>query len=461
MTQRFRRFFWAFCLFVAVLGFIGFDTSAQIFSNPQPAEGSTISDPQPKISIRILADTGYTISSVQMVVSACPSDFNQQSAGVSFLSDGEFSVDLKTASCTLQPGRIDVIVVAIEQSLFGPGMKSGTFSWNFSVGSTGQCAQPPCSPSPNPNPPTSDLQFFDFRPVSGTTISELTPTISVKVTTSTSGASVLASSLEILVSVCPGLVFKVGAGATFASDVLALDLKLTSCSLRPGSVSITVNAEDSAGHARSASWNFKVQSSSDSGPTPNGAKIGDVNLNGVIDEGDLSSLKNFLKNGQSLSENQRNVADVSRPCGKLTIRDLKRLERALKRLQAGKKGPSAPCFAGKRVGDIIEEEAANEQASAKSIHQLAMPMRLLQVRTLQQGMLFSLSEPLQEAHVQIFDLRGKRVYAGDLSSGDELFWGLDTASRPLANGVYLYRVTGHSLDGRPIRTAIQKLVMLR
>lgn len=474
MTQRFRRFFWAFCLFVALLGFVGFSSSAQTFSSPQPAEGSTISDPQPKVSVRILADTGFTISNVQMVVSGCTGNYTQLSPGVSFLSDGEFSVDLKTAGCTLPSGRINVIVVAIQQSLLGPGMKSGTFSWSFSLGSTPQCAQPPCSPQPGPSPgpATSDLKFSDFQPASGATISELTPTISVKVTTSAQGASVLASSLEMLISVCTGMVFKVGAGATFASDVLALDLRLTSCSLRPGSVAITVNAEDSAGRARSASWSFKVQSSSDSGPTPNGAKIGDVNLNGTIDEGDVSLLKNSLKNGQSLSENQRNVADVTRPCGKLSSRDLKRLERALKRLQAGKKGLSAPCFSGKRVGDIIEDNPGTEEAqtnSPKSTSQKVssrdfLDFRLSDFRLL--GVLLSWSEPVQEAHLQIFDLRGKRVYAGDLGSGHELFWDPSIAIaegniRPLANGIYLYIVTGRSLDGRPIRSAIQKLLVLR
>jgi len=72
----------------------------------------------------------------------------------------------------------------------------------------------------------------------------------------------------------------------------------------------------------------------------------------------------------------------------------------------------------------------------------------------------ALGLPVEGIRVSVFDLGGRRVWAGE-AVGHELAWNLaDSSGRPLANGVYLYVVEAR-LSGEWVSTGLQRLLILR
>ncbi len=72
----------------------------------------------------------------------------------------------------------------------------------------------------------------------------------------------------------------------------------------------------------------------------------------------------------------------------------------------------------------------------------------------------ALGLPVQALRVSVFDLGGRKVWAGE-AAGHELAWNLaDNSGRPVANGLYLY-VVEVQLGGQWVRTSLQRLLILR
>ncbi|MBI3659463.1 DUF11 domain-containing protein, partial [Candidatus Acetothermia bacterium] len=73
----------------------------------------------------------------------------------------------------------------------------------------------------------------------------------------------------------------------------------------------------------------------------------------------------------------------------------------------------------------------------------------------------ALGEDIKEINVQVFSLKGERIYqSGWVENGYE--WRMDNGEgRRIANGVYLYVVTVRGYDGKVMQTQIKKLVIAR
>lgn len=68
---------------------------------------------------------------------------------------------------------------------------------------------------------------------------------------------------------------------------------------------------------------------------------------------------------------------------------------------------------------------------------------------------------ISRLNVEVFNLSGQTVYM-ESAKGSSLRWkGLNSTGDPLANGVYLYRVTAHGPDGTVQRSRVRKLVVMR
>jgi len=65
---------------------------------------------------------------------------------------------------------------------------------------------------------------------------------------------------------------------------------------------------------------------------------------------------------------------------------------------------------------------------------------------------------LSQLRVRVFDLSGKVLFESDLAGAHALQWAL-TKQRRLANGVYLYVVSGRRADGSAWRSQVQKLAI--
>ena len=64
--------------------------------------------------------------------------------------------------------------------------------------------------------------------------------------------------------------------------------------------------------------------------------------------------------------------------------------------------------------------------------------------------------------LEVFDLAGRRVFQSRELRGSQLIWSsLDAQGRPLANGVYLYRIRVRSATGRQAQSAVHRLVLVR
>lgn len=69
---------------------------------------------------------------------------------------------------------------------------------------------------------------------------------------------------------------------------------------------------------------------------------------------------------------------------------------------------------------------------------------------------------INQVRVEVFDLAGAKVFDSGFQAGRELSWNLlNNASRPVANGVYLYVVTAQGYGDQVSRSQVHKLVVLK
>ena len=78
------------------------------------------------------------------------------------------------------------------------------------------------------------------------------------------------------------------------------------------------------------------------------------------------------------------------------------------------------------------------------------------------GYVFSMSAPSATGfNVEIFSMNGKALYSSESGDG-KLFWNLRTGSgKPVANGVYIARLTLHDNSGEIVDQQIKRIVVLR
>jgi len=114
---------------------------------------------------------------------------------------------------------------------------------------------------------------------------------------------------------------------------------------------------------------------------------------------------------------------------------------SLDQVPAGLVPPAPPSFAG-LARDMLTVLAYPNPATASTVTFRALGL------------------PVEGIRVSVFDLGGRRVWAGE-ARGAELAWNLaDSSGRPLANGVYLYVVEAR-LGGQWVSTGLQRLLILR
>ncbi|MBI3660222.1 T9SS type A sorting domain-containing protein [Candidatus Acetothermia bacterium] len=64
--------------------------------------------------------------------------------------------------------------------------------------------------------------------------------------------------------------------------------------------------------------------------------------------------------------------------------------------------------------------------------------------------------------VAVYNLLGIKLFESDKASGSSFIWnGVDRNGLPLANGVYLYRITAQGQDGHTLPSQLKKLVIRR
>ncbi|MBI1730272.1 hypothetical protein HY229_00025 [Candidatus Acetothermia bacterium] len=93
----------------------------------------------------------------------------------------------------------------------------------------------------------------------------------------------------------------------------------------------------------------------------------------------------------------------------------------------------------------------------------AAPMSIvIRTRLTASGVAFNIQgTTIISSQVEVFNASGARI-AMDQSSGRHLIWNLRTCNgRPIANGVYFYRVMARTADGKLFYSQIKKLALLR
>jgi hypothetical protein len=71
-------------------------------------------------------------------------------------------------------------------------------------------------------------------------------------------------------------------------------------------------------------------------------------------------------------------------------------------------------------------------------------------------------EGIQAVRVEVFDLRGSKVFDSGEAMGNSILWRTEDAwHRRLAQGIYLYVVSVRGIDGKVIRSEVRILALLR
>jgi hypothetical protein len=170
------------------------------------------------------------------------------------------------------------------------------------------------------------------------------------------------------------------------------------------------------------------------------APLGDVNLNGSFEQGDLDELLNALRNRSANpwltdpTDSKFKVSDVARPCGKITRADYNRLRSSWSRVQRGKPALASQCGSKGIIGQAPPASAS----------------RLLTVLSGQAG--------AAGVRVAIYDFSG-RLLLEQKATGAQV--ALDLVQRELANGVYLAVVESLDADGRTLVREVRKVIVLR
>jgi hypothetical protein len=99
---------------------------------------------------------------------------------------------------------------------------------------------------------------------------------------------------------------------------------------------------------------------------------------------------------------------------------------------------------------------------AASVEREVLKFSSLEVTPSRHAMTFTAQgQGIASLGVEVFDLKGERVFA-DTTYGTRVTWRLTApTSRPVANGIYLYVITAHGVDGAVLRSEVKKLVVMR
>jgi hypothetical protein len=414
------------------------------FSDPQPAKDAVVNTQQPPIKIKVRTDSGVlyqsvSLTSVSFALPGClPIGLGDPGFYVALppknIPGGhEYSVLVNPAdaSCTLLEGPVTVKVKAeAEATPAGPSPQpiktiSATYEWSFTVDTTGT-SQPPSSN--DTDPPT----FAAQQPVPGSLLDTTGIFIQVQIQ---DASGIDEQSISLTVTGCPGPFVVGGPGVDFNNGLLTVNLSAAGCILPKGLVKVSVLAKDLASPANegSTSWSFTVGSMPQ---TPGPKRIGDGNGDGQVNQSDLIVLNQIL-NGAQASSGQQSALDLAKPCGQLTEKDRKALQKALDKLAKGKKTPKAKCHGKKaRVGDPL--------SAAVSAKALTGPSAVI---TDGGG---------EVVRLQVWNLAGKLIWETETRPG--LGWDL-RQDRP--NGVYLSVITVYDSIGQVVRREVHKTVVRR
>lgn len=305
----------------------------------------------------------------------------------------------------------------------------------------------------------ANLTFSDPQPPNGGTIATAKPIISVKATTPNTGATIKSDSLEMRISACVGLNFKVGSGAAFAADVFSVDLSATPCTLPNGSVTVNVLGSDSVGTSGNFSWTFTVNVAappvtSQLTVTPASSSLECTKV------GKRKTLKFTATNTGgapitvlSASESSPNFSIASfKP---KTIKSGKSKKLSVKVL-CNAIGVFSPPFG---VSFTTSEAGSPTTVPASAVTNVTLLKASLganEVRFVLNG------SNIESVQVQVFDMTGRKLYTSSFVKDHELSWNLLTDNgRRVANGVYLYVVTVRGFNDEVVRSQVKKLVILR
>lgn len=333
------------------------------FLDPQPAKDTVVNIQQPVIKIKVQTSLGVLYQSVSLTLisfalpGCLPIGIGDPGFYVSLPpkdipAGEEYSVlaNPTDAGCTLPEGPVTVKVkVEADATPAGQGPQpikkiSNTYEWSFTIDTTGASQPPSPPPSSDTDPPT-----FAAQQPSPNSLVDTNQNVFVQVQIQ-DASGIDEQSILLTVTGCPGTLVVGKPGMDFNNGLLTVDLSAAGCTLPQGLITVSVLAKDLASPANegSTSWSFTVTSQ-----MPGPKRIGDGNGDGQVDQSDLTILNQIL-NGAQASSAQRAALDLAKPCGQLTEKDRKVLQKAIDKLAQGKKAPKAKCHGKKaRVGDLL------------------------------------------------------------------------------------------------------------
>ncbi len=103
----------------------------------------------------------------------------------------------------------------------------------------------------------------------------------------------------------------------------------------------------------------------------------------------------------------------------------------------------------------------NEQSETTPSPSLT-PIQFLKEMQTNEGLLFHTNGNVRALQLEITDLSGRTVYVSGFVKGERLSWArVNKQNRPIAGGVYLYRLTARDRGGNEIQSELRKLIIQR
>lgn len=169
---------------------------------------------------------------------------------------------------------------------------------------------------------------------------------------------------------------------------------------------------------------------------------GDVDGDGLVTILDARMVAEFVLGLRELTPQEQEAGDVAQPFGTLDITDARTIAEIVVGLIS--LGPS-----GFLTSLWITE------LSVRSFALTPNPVKKAPAKFRAQG------EGIESVQIEIYDLRGRKVFtSGWVHNG--FAWNLlDDKSEPVANGVYFYFVTARGFNGETVRSGLKKFVVLR
>jgi len=201
----------------------------------------------------------------------------------------------------------------------------------------------------------------------------------------------------------------------------------------PGDYVVELTVEDPQGATATDSVRITAQEDTDD--------LGDLDGDGDVTILDARIVCEAVLGDRTLSEAERQLADVAPPEGEITLEDAQWIADAA----VGRRSLSAPA------------ESSNA-SSVQSLQLLALNVLRqhhggLEVRATGLG--------IDAVRLGIYNLNGQTAYQSDWTDGSRLSWaGVTDRGRQLANGVYLASVSVRGEDGT-LHREVRKVVILR